>query len=63
VLTKTKNRLDTVISTLEKENNALKNRITALKNDNFYVEKYALEEYGLAKPLSVAFLRHMHQLH
>jgi cell division protein FtsB len=49
-LTKTKNRLDTEISTLDKENEALKTRVSALKDDNFYIEKYAREEYGLAKP-------------
>ncbi len=49
-LTKTKNTLVTDISTLEKENKALKTRVSSLKDDNFYIEKYAREEYGLAKP-------------
>ena len=49
-LTKTKNRLGAEISTLEKENQALKAHVSALKDDNFYIEKYAREEYGLAKP-------------
>ena len=49
-LTKTKHTLDTEISTLEKENKALQARVAALKDDDFYIEKYAREEYGLAKP-------------
>jgi|SRR5208283_5837881 len=49
-LTKTKGRLDTEINMLEKENKALKTRVNALKDDKFYIEKYAREEYGLAKP-------------
>jgi cell division protein FtsB len=49
-LTTTKKRLNTEIVTLEQENLALKNHITALKDDNYYIEKYAREEYGLAKP-------------
>jgi cell division protein FtsB len=49
-LTKTKHKLDTEIHTLDKENEALKTHITALKDDNYYIEKYAREEYGLAKP-------------
>ena len=49
-LTKTKDRLDTEINMLEKENKALKTHVGALKDDNFYIEKYAREEYGLAKP-------------
>src|SRR5208283_1790424 len=49
-LTKTKNTLVTEIGTLEKENKALKAHVSSLKDDNFYIEKYAREEYGLAKP-------------
>ncbi len=49
-LTKTENRLASEISTIEKDNQALKTRVGALKNDDFYIEKYAREEYGLAKP-------------
>ncbi|MGD0281811.1 MAG: septum formation initiator family protein [Dissulfurispiraceae bacterium] len=49
-LTKTKNRLNAEIVALEKGNAALKSHVTALKDDNYYIEKYAREEYGLAKP-------------
>ncbi len=49
-LTKTKNRLEAEIRAVDNENKALKKHITALKDDNYYIEKYAREEYGLAKP-------------
>ena len=43
------NQVETEISTLEAENKTLKTRVSALKDDDFYKEKYAREEYGLAK--------------
>ncbi|HXW69686.1 MAG TPA: septum formation initiator family protein [Dissulfurispiraceae bacterium] len=49
-LTKNKDRLGTEINTYEKENKALRAHVSALKDDAFYIEKYAREEYGLAKP-------------
>lgn len=49
-LTKTKNGLDASIAALDKENKTLKTHVDSLKKDNFYLEKYAREEYGLAKP-------------
>lgn len=49
-LTKTRNGLVAEIGTLDKENKALKTRVGSLKNDDFYIEKYAREEYGLARP-------------
>lgn len=49
-LKKTKNNLETEISVLEKENKILKSQINALKEDPYYIEKYAREEFGLAKP-------------
>lgn len=49
-LKKTKNGLETEITTLEKENKILKTQINALKEDPYYIEKYAREEFGLAKP-------------
>lgn len=47
---KTKNTLETEISTIEKENKVLKSQINALKEDPYYIEKHAREEFGLAKP-------------
>ncbi|MEW6116203.1 MAG: septum formation initiator family protein [Nitrospirota bacterium] len=49
-LKKTKSRLESEITTLEQENKQLKQHVTALKQDPFYIEKHAREEYGLAKP-------------
>src|SRR5208283_254989 len=49
-LTKTKYKLDSDIHALDKENAALKTHITEFKDDSYYIEKYAREEYGLAKP-------------
>ncbi|KKT21385.1 MAG: Septum formation initiator family protein [Candidatus Giovannonibacteria bacterium GW2011_GWC2_43_8] len=49
-LNKARNRLETEIKTLEKDNRTLKTQVTALKQDPFYIEKHAREEYGLARP-------------
>jgi len=49
-LNKARNRLETEIMTIEKENRTLKTQVTALKQDPFYIEKHAREEYGLARP-------------
>lgn len=49
-LQKTKGRLEAEIGGMEKENSALKARVNALKEDSFYIEKQAREEYGLARP-------------
>ncbi|WP_333654676.1 FtsB family cell division protein [Dissulfurispira sp.] len=49
-LKKTKNSLETEITILEKENKILQAQINALKEDPYYIEKHAREEFGLAKP-------------
>lgn len=49
-LRQNKQRLDTEISRIDKENKALNEQVNALKKDPYYIEKYAREEYGLAKP-------------
>lgn len=46
----TKNDIETEIIRLEKENTQIKAQIELLKQDPFYREKYAREEFGLAKP-------------
>lgn len=48
-LNKTKKKLEAEIKHIEKENKILKAQINALKEDAFYIEKYAREEFGLAK--------------
>ena len=49
-LSVTKNDIETEIIQMEKENSQLKAQIEMLKQDPFYREKYAREEFGLAKP-------------
>lgn len=49
-LKKAKHTLETEINTLEKENKIMQSYINALKNDPYYIEKHAREEFGLAKP-------------
>lgn len=49
-LNRTKAKLEAEIHAMEKENSGLKSQVTALKGDRFYIEKYAREEYGLARP-------------
>ncbi|MBI3592689.1 MAG: septum formation initiator family protein [Nitrospirae bacterium] len=49
-LKNTRNRLETEIRNMENENKTLKTHVNALKEDHFYIEKYAREEYGLARP-------------
>lgn len=49
-LKKIRNNLEAEIHTMEKENKILKAQINALKEDPYYIEKYAREEFGLAKP-------------
>ncbi|BCB96618.1 septum formation initiator family protein [Dissulfurispira thermophila] len=49
-LKKIKSTLETEIITLEKENKMLQAQIKALKEDPYYIEKYAREEFGMARP-------------
>lgn len=49
-LKKTKDNLASEIHTLENENKLMKTQIDALKNDPYYIEKNAREEFGLARP-------------
>ena len=49
-LTSTQKKLETEIGAMDKDNKEMKKHIGALKNDDFYIEKYAREEYGLARP-------------
>jgi cell division protein FtsB len=54
-LRQNKARLEQEISRLEKENKTLSQQVDSLKKDPYYIEKYAREEYGLAKPDEVIF--------
>ncbi len=49
-LRQNKKRLESEVARINKENKELNEQVNALKKDPFYVEKYAREEYGLAKP-------------
>ncbi|MDX9714158.1 MAG: septum formation initiator family protein [Dissulfurispiraceae bacterium] len=49
-LKKNKVKLEAEIETIILENKSIKQQVTSLKQDPFYIEKHAREEYGLAKP-------------
>jgi cell division protein FtsB len=49
-LRQNKKRLESELKRIDRENKALNEQVNALKKDPFYIEKYAREEYGLAKP-------------
>jgi len=49
-LRQNKKRLDSEITRINRENKALNIQVNSLKKDPYYIEKYAREEYGLAKP-------------
>jgi cell division protein FtsB len=49
-LNKTKTRLETEIKEISEENKQLGLQTDLLKKDPFYLEKYAREDFGLAKP-------------
>jgi cell division protein FtsB len=49
-LKQNKKRLESEITRIDKENKALNVQVNSLKKDPYYIEKYAREEYGLAKP-------------
>lgn len=54
-LRKTKIRLERQIAEIERENAHLRRELKSLKEDPFVQEKYAREEYGLAKPDELIF--------
>ncbi len=49
-LIKKHNQLSAEIKGIELENKQYRTQIKLFKEDPFYIEKYAREEYGLAKP-------------
>jgi cell division protein FtsB len=54
-LKQNKSRLENEIVRLDRENKALSEQVNSLRKDPYYIEKYAREEYGLAKPDEVIF--------
>ncbi|TAN44235.1 MAG: septum formation initiator family protein [Nitrospirae bacterium] len=48
-LNNTKKKLETEIVQIERQNRELKTQVKSLKEDPFYMEKRAREDYGLAK--------------
>ena len=55
-LTQKKVRLENQIQTLSEDNEQLKSQIKLLKEEPFYTEKHAREDFGLAKPDEYIFL-------
>lgn len=49
-LSKTEDRMERQIEELEKDNEHLRSEIKSLREDPFYIEKYARENFGLARP-------------
>jgi cell division protein FtsB len=49
-MNRTKKNLETQVVEINRQNEDIKAQITLLKNDPFYKEKLAREEFGLAKP-------------
>ncbi len=49
-LRETRTALQSEVREMEKENGRLSTQIKALKNDPYYIEKQAREEFGLARP-------------
>jgi len=54
-LSKKKQQFEREITELEKENARIKTQIESLKENPFYAEKYAREEFGLARPDEYVF--------
>ncbi len=49
-LKKKRDNLERELSVLAEENSRLRQEIEALRNDPFYIEKHAREDFGLAGP-------------
>ncbi|MGO9380156.1 MAG: FtsB family cell division protein [Dissulfurispiraceae bacterium] len=49
-LKKNKVRIESEISQVSNENRTLSEQVNSLKKDPYFIEKYAREEYGMAKP-------------
>ena len=49
-LYKTKNRLEAQVKEIDRENVQLRSQMRSMREDPYYKEKHAREDYGLAKP-------------
>jgi cell division protein FtsB len=49
-MNKTRTSLEKQINEVQQQNEQLRQQLKALKDDPFYREKFAREEYGLSKP-------------
>jgi cell division protein FtsB len=54
-LRENRKKIEADIVRLERDNKVLGEQVNSLKKDPYYIEKYAREEYGLAKPDEVIF--------
>ena len=54
-LNRTKKNLESQLSEINRQNEQLKTQLKLLKEDPFYREKLAREEYGLSKPNEYIF--------
>jgi len=54
-LTKTKSSLEKQISEINRQNEQIRTQLKLLREDPFYREKIAREEYGLSKPNEYVF--------
>ena len=55
-ISKKKFNLEKEIVGLQKENEQLRKDLKAIKEEPFYVEKYAREEYGLVRPGEIVII-------
>lgn len=55
-LTKTSQKLESEIKALEHENSKIHKEVKALKEDPYFIEKHAREEFGLARKDEYIFL-------
>ena len=54
-LNRNKSRIENEISKVNRENKALSEQVNSLKKDPYFIEKFAREEYGMAKPNEIIF--------
>jgi len=55
-ISKKKSKMEKEIVSIQNENEQLKRDIKAIKEEPFYTEKYAREEYGLVRPGEIVII-------